>query len=72
MSKSEKKRYTVHVYKVLKPVQESFFDTYEFAKNFADKSFKEDNVYKVKIWDLTKGDIIPNRHNAAALVYQLV
>jgi len=68
-----KERFIVHVYKVTGNHNEYFYKSLELAKIFADRIFKNNpGVYKVKIWDSTLGKIEPNRHDAVALVYELV
>jgi len=64
-------RFVVHVYG-FPDMQEKKFSDYVEAYQHAVHSFNKSNVYKVKVWDITKGNIEPNRPNARALILELV
>lgn len=64
-------RFVVHVYG-FPSVTEKTFSIQRDATEHAKDCFNKSNVYKVKVWDLTKGDIEPNRPGAKALILELV
>lgn len=63
--------FVVHVYS-FSTVTEKLFSIQKDAVEYANDSFCNSTVYKVKVWDITKGKIEPNRPNARALVMELV
>lgn len=65
-------RYVIHVYRANGRHNEYFYDDLALARKFCGTSFKQSNVYKVKLWDTLEGPIEPNNPNAAALVVELV
>lgn len=69
---TKNKRYVVHVYRVTGNHEEAAFDEIEKAINFSDNNFGRGSIYKVKLWDRTKGPIIPNNHNAKGLIREWV
>ena len=65
-------RYAVQVYKRnAEPELHPFF-TQGCAADFARQEFKKRGVYKVKVWDKLKGDIVPNTPQAPGLIYEFV
>lgn len=68
----EKKPFEVHVYRLGMGPVPAWFDTQEFAVNYAKNCFENPGVYKVKVWDLTKGEPQPNLVNAPGLILHLV
>jgi hypothetical protein len=70
-------RFVVHVYKATtKGVNANtyYYDNEDLAKQFCDTCFEKSDVYKVKLWDLRKGPIVPNRRGPGVpgLIYELV
>lgn len=64
-------RFEVHVYSVDGPSTWAY-NSRAFAKKKAREFFRQSNVYKVKVWDLSKGQPVPNMVNAPGLIMQLV
>lgn len=68
------KKIKVHVYKIFSTTSahtEFSFNEKDIAIQFAEREFQRKNVYKVKVWDLSKGEIERNNPNAAALILEL-
>lgn len=69
---SEEKPIVVHVYYMQGDVSEYNYTSAGLAKDFARVCFKNAEVYKVKVWDLRRGEIERNSPNAEALILELV
>lgn len=67
----QQKRFELHVYKIVGR-ETHYFDTEIAARKQATIEFDQTGVYKVKLWDHSKGEIIPNRHNTPGLILELV
>jgi len=65
-------RFTVHIYNISGNHQEYFYDNGLLAIDFARKSFKGKECYKVKVWDSELGPIEPNKVNPPGLLLHLV
>lgn len=69
----EGKRFQVHVYSTFEDPYTLQFDLEVQATETAKRQFQfGKGVYKVKVWDLRKGDIQPNNPGAAGLILELV
>lgn len=66
-----KKRFEIHVYSIDAEPKTIFSDDYNEATGRAWKEFERDGVYKVKVWDKEKGEVIPNSPNAPGLILEL-
>lgn len=65
------KQYQVSIYLSNGYIYNYWFDTKEFAINFADKEFKDKDVLTIKIWDLHQGEPQHRNLNAPGIIYQL-
>lgn len=66
------RQFVIHVYKTNGEHEVKELDRKPDAKAFADRKFQQRDVYKVKVWDLHKGKILPGNPYAKALIYHLV
>lgn len=67
-----KKNIVAHVYISSGNHSEKKFTDEKTAVEYARSEFKKPNCYKVKVWDLSKGEIERNNPNAEALIFELV
>lgn len=76
MVRMAKPHYKVHSYSAI-----AYCSAHVETKNFTDKSEAEEycrdnfqvfGIYKVKLWDLSLGQVEPNNANAKALILELV
>ncbi len=62
-------RYIIHIYRVSGDHRTHFSNNYRYAVNFCNKVFTPTgDVYKIKLWDMQKGEIEPGNPDAKALV----
>lgn len=64
-------RFIVQVYAISTMMEHECKDE-KTARDLARINFDIPDVYKVKVWDLQKGDIEPNVVNAPGLILELI
>ncbi len=67
------KQFEIHIYMVLDPqVVVKKEDARDLAMMCAMSWWDNEDVYKVKVWDLRKGPVEPNNPNAVGLIKEYI